>query len=351
MRILLVSPGNNQKYGGGFYYALHRRLLNGFVRAGHCVFTYSDRDTADYALGIRKLGRWMANRRLVDIAAGYKPELLVLMQSHMIDPRTVAQVRKVAPGVKVAAINIDDISHPTPAGQFRHLLAGADFGFATTGGETLRAFTGPSTVAFIPNPVDASMDTGRAFAAGRHDYDLFFSGHQPAVDRRWAFIDDLTGRLPDSVRTGIFGRHQERAIAGADYIATLSASRIGLNLNRRDGDLYASDRMAHLLGNGLLLATHADSGYAAHFGDDEMIFYRDAADLAGHIEEALADDRGWRARAKAGYEKARVTMSETLVARFIVALAFGESLPAEWRFTDHIFGPRAVSRALSDAVA
>ena len=58
-------------------------------------------------------------------------------------------------------------------------------------------------------------------------------------------------------------------------------SKVGLNFNRGEGNLYASDRMAQFLGNGILLATSRRSGYQAYFGDDEMLFFDDVAELAG----------------------------------------------------------------------
>lgn len=353
MRILLVSPGNNRKYGGGFYYAFHRRLANGLIREGHFVYPFSDRDTADYALGVRQIGRWLANRRLIETALELRPEIVLFLQCQIIEPDTLERLREAAPGVRLGVISIDDISHPTPTRQFRQLLERADFGFATTGGSTLAAFAGPQTVAFIPNPIDRSIDAFQSFARDRHDYDAIFTGHQPGVDRRWAFLDELIAKLPDSRRIGVFGRHQGEQLSGAAYVEALAASRIGLNLNRRDGDLYASDRMAHLLGNGLLVATHRASGYADHFSDDEMLFHDGVEDLAAGIENVLGGDR-WRDMARAGAEKARATMSETLVARFMVALMTGEGAPADWTFSDHIFygrGGRATPAVAADTPA
>ncbi len=338
MRILLVSPGNNHKYGGGFYYAFHRRLMNGFIRNGHFVYQFSDRDTADYALGMRQLGKWLANKRLIEIASELKPTLLILQQSHMITPETARRVRDVAPAVKIAAISIDDISDPTPAAQFRYLLEEADIGFATTGGQTLKGFSGLRPMAFIPNPVDISIDTKSAGDANVHDYDLIFAGHQPIIDPRWAFIEEVANKLPAAVRCGVFGKHQQRQLSGAAYIEALGASKIGLNLNRRDGDLYASDRMAQLLGNGLLLATHRASGYSEVFSEDEMLFFTNSDDLAAGIERVLGAGEPWRAMAHAGRRKAIATMSETRVARFIVDAMQGASLPSNWAFPNHVFG-------------
>lgn len=337
MRILLVSPGNNRKYGGGFFYAFHRRLMNGFIRNGHFVYQYSDRDTADYAWGIRQIGSRLANKRLIEIAGELKPALLVLQQSHLITPGTIRRIRDVAPGVRVAAISIDDISDPTPAAQFRYLLEEANVGFATTGGDTLRNICADKPMAFIPNPVDLSIDTQTSFDSSAHDYDLIFAGHQPMIDSRWAFIERVARDLPPETRCGIFGKHQERSLSGANYVEALGASKIGLNLNRRDGDLYASDRMAQLLGNGLLLATHRASGYAQVFSDEEMLFFTNAEDLAAGINRVLGPGEPWRAMARAGRQKALATMSTMAVTRFIVDLMQGAGVRSDWAFKSHVF--------------
>ena len=345
MRILLVSPGNNRKYGGGFYYSFNRRLMNGFIRSGHFVYPFSDRDTADYALGLRPLGRRIANRRLLEIGRELQPDVLVLLLSYLIDAETVGEMRRIVPGLRAAAVCIDDIGHENPASQFRALMRDADAGFATTGGETLQRFAGEIPVAFIPNPVDLSVDCEVSADAVRHDYDVFFAGHQPDVDPRWAFVAELMERTGEGVRFGVFGRHRDEALSGAAYVRALGAAKIGLNLNRRDGDLYASDRMAQLLGNGLLLVTPRASGYEAFFGEDEMVFFDGLDDLAPQIQSALGDDRGWRARARAGRARALDIMSETAVAGFMLDLVQGRGPDKSWAFGQHIF-----SRAAAVAV-
>lgn len=337
MRILLVSPGNNRKYGGGFYYSFNRRLMNGFIRAGHFVYPYSDRDTADYALGLRPLGRRIANRRLLEIGRELQPDVVVLLLSYLIDRETVAEMRQSVPGLKVAAVCIDDIGHDNPAGQFRRLMLEADAGFATTGGEILKRFAGDIPVAFIPNPVDLSIDCEVSADAQAHEFDVFFAGHQPGVDRRWDFVAGLRAKVRQGVRFGVFGRHRDDVLSGAEYVRALGRAKIGLNLNRRDGDLYASDRMAQFLGNGLLLATPRASGYGDYFDEDQMMFFDDGADLAAQIDRALADDVIWRARARAGRARALSIMGETAVARFMLNIVKGENPDRDWAFGKHIY--------------
>jgi hypothetical protein len=112
---------------------------------------------------------------------------------------------------------------------------------------------------------------------------------------------------------------------------------VGLNVNRYEGDLYASDRLAQYLGNGLLVASRRCSGYSQYFGDDEMIFFDGAPDLGEQIERVVADDRRWRLMAERGRAKAISLMSETRVADFIVRMTIGLGPSKDWPFPNHIF--------------
>ena len=93
MRILLVGPGSNYKFGARFYYSYTRRLQNGFIRAGHFVLQFSDRDHADYALGNRSIGRFLATRRLREMAHSLQPHLLCLVHADLIDNVTLKAIK------------------------------------------------------------------------------------------------------------------------------------------------------------------------------------------------------------------------------------------------------------------
>lgn len=336
LRILLAGPGTNFKFGGRYFYAFVRRLANGFTRNGHFVLQFSDRDMADYALGIRAIGSVLANRRLIEIARDMRPDILCLQHSHLITAATVRAIKSAVPGCRVAVVYCDTPFVPSTAKRFRAALDGADFGFCTTGGETLREFTDMCPVAFVPNPVDASIDNVEAFSVAEKTSDVFYACGKSGTSARWKLVDDVRARLP-GLRFSLHGRDKTNGIWGDTYYRALAGTRVGLNLNHVEGDLYASDRMAQYLGNGLLLATDRRSGYAKYFAEDEMLHFDDAQDLADRIEPALADDRLWRSMAQKGRDKARAIMSETVVAHFITQMTLGQAPPETWSFRDHIF--------------
>ena len=65
-------------------------------------------------------------------------------------------------------------------------------------------------------------------------------------------------------------------IWGIEFLNQISNSRMALNLSRgRPIKYYSSDRIAQLMGNGLLTFIHKDTMYQDFFTKDEMIFYSD----------------------------------------------------------------------------
>lgn len=334
MRVLLIGPGANGKYGTRFYYSNARRLLNGFVLNGHFVLHTSDRDLADYALKYRPLGKFYARHRIVEMAKDLQPDLVLLVHADLIDDKTIARVRERVPRCRVACIDFDPVALPRAASRFQRMMGFCDFGFATTGGETLQRVACGKPAFFIPNVVDVAIDDQKSYE-NEPTADVFFAGKLGEDKHQWQRALALQRLAPDLKYFYAGGKasHTQSpgGIWGYEFIRRLGHSKIGLNLNRIEGDLYASSRMAQYLGNGCLLATDRASGFQEFFADDAMIFFSDAEELASKCSSILADD-AWRGMAERGRARAIELMSNTLICRLIEAITTGASVPQEWKF-------------------
>ena len=215
-------------------------------------------------------------------------------------------------------------------------LGGADFAFSTTGGSTLAKFASNCPVAFIPNLVDTSIDNARAFAESDKSTDVFCACTDTGPADRWGLIDELQRQRP-ALRYALYGRNKQNQIMGDFLFQAIKLAKVGLNVNRFEGDLYASDRMALYIGNGLLLATYRRSGFTRYFDENEMIFFDGAADLGEQIERAVSDDKIWRAMAERGYRKAVAIMDVTKVTNFIARMTMGHGPPEGWVFSNEIY--------------
>ena len=310
MRVLLVAPFNTAKYLGRRFDFFGRRLANGFIRNGHFVVTFNDRDSVKQALGIESIGARLAQHRIVDVAKQMRPDVLCLHTFDLISPDTIHHIKTLLPNCRVAVVFCDSLLDPVRAARFRKWLDDANFAFATTAGRNLAQFASVCPVAFIPNLVDTSVDDARAFAQRDKITDVFCCCGDTGPADRWGLIEELQ-QLKPALRYGFYGRNRRNLLSGEAYFLAMKGAKIGLNINQLEGDLYSSDRMAQYIGNGLLLATYRCSGFLSYFDSDEMIFFDNAGELAERVERVALDETLWRAMAERGHSKALAIMSET----------------------------------------
>ncbi len=64
------------------------------------------------------------------------------------------------------------------------------------------------------------------------------------------------------------------------YFKAISNAKMGLNLSRGDTiKYYSSDRLAQIIGNGLVTLIDEKTMYSDFFSNNEMVFYKDINDL------------------------------------------------------------------------
>jgi hypothetical protein len=336
MKIVHVSNFTMRRNGARFY-GTEYKLNNGFTRLGHNVLSFCDRDIASrYFLGLREAGRGHANRKLLDVCQTVRPDLLLLGHASLISPATLQTIRSNIPDIRIGHWNCDSLSFaPRNMALLKSLASVVDATFVTTAGDALRPIIASGgRVTYMPNPVDASIETERAFDAANPEFDLVFAGSADA--ERVALCERIRSGIPElkfEVR-GMLGRSP---VQGADLIDLLGRSRMGLALSRpNDALLYASDRMAQLMGNGVLAFVDERAGFQTIFTDRELITFTDSGDLIAKLRHFKADDAERRDIARAGWIKVHANFSATLVAKWIIETTF--RLPA----TENYAWPSAV---------
>ena len=115
MKILYVSP-LNENTDGAHYFNSARKLLHGFMRNGHAVLTFSDRDIARTSniFRNRKLGIKPANLRFLNTIRNFRPDFICLGHADMIHNETIEEARSILGGAPVAYYNIDPLCLPAP---------------------------------------------------------------------------------------------------------------------------------------------------------------------------------------------------------------------------------------------
>jgi hypothetical protein len=332
-----------------FLHGVASKLTNGWVRAGHHVINFSDRDIARWVgpLGNRRWGVKPANQILLDLCIANQPDLVALGHADIISPQTLAKIREALPEVKIVQWNVDpvfdgaDASSDDNTARIKSKQAVVDATFISTAGRWLKPFAeGGHTVAFLPNPVDASLERGRNFERTDLPNDVFLAvhyGHQPRFHAgRWQATDDLARELAAALPDLSFSTHGINGapfVSGPAYEAAMTACAQGVNLSRRnDAYLYSSDRLSHLAGNGLAVHIDRATGYEDLFGPDQFAFYSTQDELAENLGHLAREPAARQALAEAGWRRYFDLFNSTLLAQYMLDVAMGEHDPAgfEW---------------------
>jgi len=335
-RVLLV--GNfGRKTLQRAWFNTESKLANGFIRLGDHVLTFSDRDAAREATPLRAqaFGARRMARDLVATAAHYRPHLALFGHCDMLRAQDFAALRAAAPGVRLAAFCVDAALRADTMAAFAARAACMDAAFITTGDAAAVAPFGfpKGRLYFMPNPVDAAVECARAFDAprARLAWDGMFLG--TGIGAREAQLADLRAALPPDFRFFDGGRAKTAGrLWSTRFLDTLATAAMAPNLPLDDGPdapihrLYSSDRIAQLLGQGVLALAPARSGLAALY-DEGVVAWTSRAELAEAMARLMRDDAERRRIAGIGWRIAHARTSSAAVAAWIAAVTLGETPP------------------------
>lgn len=337
-RILMVS-NFQRKTNTETFYRTTFHLQHGLIRAGHMVLAFSDRDTAREAslFGSQKTGKGKMLEKLIGTAVHFRPDLILFGHADLIDAAGFRQIREAAPNAVLAQLNVDPTSRPHVMARFGERAHSMDLSFITSASLGPAADVLPTghRTHFMPNPVDPACERHRVFDAPKQDLrrDGAFLGSK-AVDRP-AQLATIASGLPDGFRWEVHGDViDQNRINGArfyDYLAeTAMSPALQPDSTIDEQYLYASNRVAQQLGNGVLTFGHASSRLEEMF-EDGMVFYSDADHLVQEMARLFRDDAERRRRAELGWRLAHEKVASQKVGAYVAAVALGETpAPCAW---------------------
>lgn len=326
MRVLHVAHQQLRKYGHTRV-SWARKLLHGLIKNDYLVQGFSDRDVAAFEapLGIRDLGARRSNRRLLQTAEAFAPDLVLVGHCDIISNDTLEELRRLCPGVVIAGLNNDPLFVPENFAKIMHRCDTVDAMFVSTGTRELTPFEGRrARLLHMPNPVDPAIESADCSRRTDFLYDLLFCSKSQAHTERGKLVAALREGLPADFRFHTPGSFGVPGVWGRDYDETLARSRMGLNLNRQEGlHWYSSARMAQLGGNGLLVFTHAGAGFDSLFPAESLVYFDDQDSLLREMKRFHADDAQrmhWAANTRDFFHR---EINCTLYARYIVEASLG----------------------------
>ena len=321
-----------------FNISLGKKFTNGFIRNGHDVLEISDRDFIknNKTFNLLQNSRVNFQNYLIETCKNYKPDLLFFGHTNNIDLDTIREIRNlnknliisqwnedpVMPGLDYSKKNISNISK---------YASFVDHNFVTTDPSVIKKEIKTNNFHFFFVPVDKNIERFDVFNMNPKK-DLFYAmshGVNRAIlkkgseDERIKFLDQLVKKIPE-IKYDFYGFANKEPIWADEFNKSLINSKMALNLSRgRPTKYYSSNRIASIVGNGLLTFIDRKVQLGDFFNDNEIIFYDNLIDLSDKIKFYSANDKLRKKIAENGKKKYFKFFNETKVSKFIVDISLG----------------------------
>ena len=324
----------NRRFDGRLQYNTGRRLNNGFVRLGHNVLTLSDRDIIhDNKKIFDPTGKNELQKSIIRNFKNFKPDCVVLGHVDSINKSTISELRNLNKNLRICQWFLDPIHKDGPDyiknnDRISNNLRNIDFTFLTSCPSLLRNKINNSF--FIPNPSDTSFEILKNYEVNCPN-DIFFAMshgvHRGVLkygkyDNREKFIKKLI-KKNSKIIFDIYGMDKIQPVWGNDFIEAISKSQMGLNLSRgKPAKYYSSDRIAQLLGNGLLTFIDKETQFNDLIGKDSIVYYSNLDDLSYKINKYKKDKKQAKKIAKKGRNIYLKYFNSTIVSDYMLSKLF-----------------------------
>ena len=329
LKILYIT-NFNERFNGRLHYNTGKRIYNGLVKLGHNVFSISDRDIiSNYKSLVDPSGKNILNYKIIESCKNFNPDTIIMGHADNVKKETLDYLKNKNKNLKISQWFLDPItkSGPDYENNKNRLLKCEEFidaSFITTDPKSIDFNVNNSY--FIPNPADESFETLKNYEENPIN-DLFFAmSHgvhrgtlkKGKIDDREVLLNRLLNKNK-KIKFDFYGYRGKQPVWGNDFINVLSNSKMGLNLSRgKPIKYYSSDRLAQLMGNGLLTFIDKKTCYSDFFTNKEIVTYNNYDDLIEKIYKYKKDDKERKLIAKNGKLKYLKYFNSTLVAEFII---------------------------------
>ncbi len=270
-----------------FNISIAKKITNGFIRNGHDVINFDYRNHFEGILKQNSL-----DKKIISISNNYKPDLILFGHSNPLSRSTLLALKEKLK-VKIALWYEDHVMKGDPSYRKNLDLIEKnndliDNYFITTAPEIIKTKIKKTKINFLPIPVDPNIENGQFYEINK-EKDLFFAlSHgvnygklkKNSFDERSFFIDKLIEISKNKINFNILGLYNEEPKWNYNFLDELMICKTALNLSRGGPSKYcSSNRIATLMGNGILPFIHKDVGYQDFFDNDEIETYSTSDDL------------------------------------------------------------------------
>ena len=340
LRIINIY-NNGQKLNHRLYnISLGKKFTNGFIRNEHDVLEISDRDYVKQNRNFSIKNTYEKFQEyLIETFKNYNPDFLFFGHTKNIALETIDKFRTlnsnliisqwnedpIMPSLNYSKSNIKNISY------YANLV---DHNFITTDPKIfLKQNNNVKNLHFFFVPVDKNIECFDVYKLNPNK-DLFYAmSHgvnraklkKGKIDERIIFLNNLIKKI-ENVNYDFYGFENKEPIWGDNFYKALVNSKMGLNLSRGlPTKYYSSNRIASLMGNGLLTFIDKKTQMHDFFNNNEMIFYNNLTDLSEKINYYKKNDIARKKIASNGKKKYFKLFNEKKTTKYIIDKSLGKT--------------------------
>ncbi len=340
LRIINIYNSGQKSNHRLYNISLGKKFTNGFIRNGHDVLEISDRDfiRQNRLLSIKN-SQLKFQEYIKNTFKYYNPDLIFFGHTKNIEISTLDTLKNINKNLIISQWNEDPfmLSLKYSSENINNLLKYSnyvDHNFITTDPSILKnQKINTENFHFFFVPVDQNIECFEVYKLNPKK-DLFYamshgvnraSLKKGKTDERINFLNSLVPKIKE-INYDFYGYENKEPIWGNNFYFSLINSKMGLNLSRgKPVKYYSSNRIASLMGNGLLTFIDKKTQIGDIFNKNELILYENLNDLADKIRFYKNKDSLRKKIAKKGREKYFKLFNEVKTSKYIIDKCLGNN--------------------------
>ena len=318
--------------------SIGKKFTNGFIRNGHDVLEISDRDYLKQNRSLTfKNSNTLFQEYLIQTFKNYNPDLFFFGHTNNINLNTLELIKESNKNLTVSQWNEDPVmpslNYSKKNIQNIQLYTNhVDHNFITTDPQVLnKQNIKINNLHFFFIPVDKNIECFDVFKMNPA-MDLFYAmSHgvnrarlkKGKTDDRIIFLNKLIDKI-NNVNCDFYGFKNKEPIWGNEFYQALINSKMGLNLSRGlPTKYYSSNRIASLIGNGLLTFIDKKTMLGDIFNKKEIVLYDNINDLSDKIKFFKKNNKSRNSIAKNGKKKYFKLFNELKITKYLLDKSMG----------------------------
>ena len=316
-----------------FNISIAHKISNGLIRNGHDVINFDYRNS-----NFKLFQSYDVDQKITEIVNNYQPDLVLFGHNNVLKRNTLLNLKEKF-NCKTAIWYEDHVIKGDPNYKNNISLLEKnndliDEYFITTSPDIIKTKINNKKINFLPIPVDPNIENENFYEINKTK-DLFFAlSHgvnygklkKNTNDERSIFINELLRISNNKFNFHFLGLFNEEPKWNYEFNKEISISKTALNLSRGGPSKYcSSNRIATLMGNGILPFIDEKIKYQDFFNNDEIEIYKNPKDLITKLDNIKSNNKMLIKRSKNAKKSYFNYFANTIVAESIIFKLFNTS--------------------------